>query len=80
MERKTTASYCPSVAAVKFAESSVQSTAMPSAPATSQIAARPTGIESCRKPVVSENTRTFSSGPSVASSHAGATAGSAAGS
>ena len=76
VERKTTASYCSSVAVVKLAESSVQSTAIPSAPANAQIASRPVSIEPCRKPVVSEYTSTFSSGPSVASSHAAPTAGS----
>jgi hypothetical protein len=76
VERKTTASYWASVSAVNAAESSVQSTAIPSPPAISQIAVRPGSIDSCRNPVVSEYTSTFSSAPSVASSQAAPTAGS----
>ena len=58
VERKTTASYRARVSAVNTVEFSLQSTAIPSRPAARQIASRPAGIESCRKPVVSENTST----------------------
>ena len=49
-------------------ESSVASTSKSLAAPSAWIAAMPSSIESCRKPAVSENTSTFSSGSAPGSS------------
>ena len=62
VESQITASYWARFASLNCVLSSVASTAKPLAAPSSWIAVMPAGIESCRKPAVSEKTSTLSSG------------------
>jgi hypothetical protein len=67
VERKTTTSYWARLASLNAVLSSVASTVKSLAVPRAWSAAIPCGIESCRKPAVSEKTRIFSSGSAGAS-------------
>ena len=66
VDMKITAWYCARFASVNWALSSVVSTAKLFSWPSFCTAAMPSGIESCRKPVVFEKTRTLKSGAAAA--------------